>query len=435
MRGGHNAACSLESMMSARRRPVVFALLILLAGCGEVVGPDEAPAVLNALPRELSASELAVIDASNAFSMDLLRQVEARTDEANVFLSGLSASMALGMTMNGAVGATWDSMRATLRFDDLPEEEINASYRDLIALLLELDDRVEIGIANATFADDELPVEQAFLDRLREYFDAEARTIDFQDPASIGIVNDWCSEKTNGRIDEILKAWPPGTVLALLNALYFKGDWTEKFEKSQTRPHPFTLPSGETVQADAMRSDEALLRVGHDAETGATIGELPYGARAFVMDIVLPPEGTSLDDLVTGLDAETWDRWMTALPDSFANGIVQIPKLELEFEKILNDELIDLGMGIAFGEASAPPDFSRMSPTELAISLVKQKTYVRVDEEGTEAAAVTVVVMGLVSVPSVPTLIVDRPYLFAIRERLSGTLLFLGTVRNPRADG
>jgi len=191
--------------MSARRRPVVFAVLILLAGCGEAVAPDEAPAVLNALPRELSASELVVIDASNAFSMDLLREVEARTDEANVFLSGLSASMALGMTMNGAVGATWDSMRATLRFDDLPEEEINASYRDLIPLLLELDDRVEIGIANATFADDGFSVEQAFLDRLREYFDAEARTIDFDDPASIGIVNDWCSEKTHGRIDEILK--------------------------------------------------------------------------------------------------------------------------------------------------------------------------------------------------------------------------------------
>ena len=124
---------------------------------------------------------------------------------------------------------------------------------------------------------------------------------------------------------------------------------------------------------------------------------------------------------------------MAALPGEFANGVVQLPKIELEYEKVLNEELKDMGMAVAFGEGDVPPDFSRIGPGDLYISIVKQKTYVRVDEEGTEAAAVTIVVVSqTVGVPEVPTLIVDRPYLFAIRERLSRTVLFTGVVRDPR---
>ena len=415
-------------------RTAVAAGFLLVGACGDPTAPapDAAPAVIEELPRALSGSERTLIDASNAFSMDLLREVDTRDTAANVFLSGLSASMALGMTMNGAAGATWDAMRATLRFDDLSEEEINASYRDLIALLLTLDPHVEIGIANATFADDEFAVRQDFLDRLRDYFDAEAGTLDFQDPSSLDVVNAWAAEKTNDRIEEILKSWPPEAVLALLNALYFKGDWTEKFDRGRTALRPFELSSGETVQVETMRSEEGLLRVGRDPETGVTVGELPYGGRAFVMDVVLPPEDTSLDAFIESADANAWDRWMGTLPGGFSTGVVQLPRIELEYERELNAELIDLGMAIAFDEGDVPPDFSRIGPGSLYISLVKQKTYVRVDEEGTEAAAVTAVVISQTSAPQTPALIVDRPYLFAIRERLSGTVLFLGVVRDPR---
>jgi serpin B len=422
--------------MNERGRAALPALLILLslAACGDATGPDpdRAPAAIETLPRALTASELAVIDGSNAFSIDVWRTVEAADDSPNVFLSGLSASMALGMTMSGTSGRTWDDMRATLRLGELTEEEINASYRDLIKLLLELDPRVDIGIANATFAADDFAVRQDFLDRLREYFDAEAGTLDFQDPSSVGVVNAWAAEKTNDLIDELLQSWRPAAVLALLNALYFKGDWTEHFDRDTTAGRPFTLPSGETAQVETMRSDEALLRVGHHSETGATIGELPYGGRAFVMDIVLPPKGTSLDAFVAGLDADDWDRLVASLSDGFHRGIVQLPRLEIEYEKVLNGELIDLGMAVAFGKGAVPPDSSRLGPGDLAIGLVKQKSFVRVDEEGTEAAAVTVVVVVESAEPPTPTFIVDRPYLFALRERLSGTILFVGTVRDPR---
>jgi serpin B len=150
------------------------------------------------------------------------------------------------------------------------------------------------------------------------------------------------------------------------------------------------------------------------------------------MDIVLPPAGTSLDAVLEDLDASLWDGWMESLPARFSEGIVQLPKIELEYEKVLNDELIDMGMAIPFGRGAVPPDFSRLGPGDLFVSLVKQNTYVRVDEEGTEAAAVTIVVISQTSAPPTPTLIVDRPYLFAIRERLSGTVLFMGAMRDPR---
>jgi serine protease inhibitor len=332
--------------------------------------------------------------------------------------------------MNGAAGATWDSMRATLRFGDLSEEEIDASYRDLIALLLSLDPRVEIGIANAIYVDESHPVQQSFLDRVAEYFDAKAATLNLGDPASLDVINAWVSDKTHGRIEKILDEMPPGLIVALLNALYFNGDWTNKFDAGVTQPRPFTLPSGQTVQVEAMRSEEALIRLGSDAETGAVIGELPYGGRAFVMDIVLPPEGVSLDAFVQDMDRDAWNRWMKALPDSFGDALVQMPKIELQYERRLDDDLIGMGMAIAFGKSATPPDFSRMRPG-LFIGLAKQKTYVRVDEEGTEAAAVTVIGMFDTAVGPA-SFIVNRPYLFAIRERLSGTVLFLGTVRDPR---
>jgi serpin B len=418
-------------MRSIARVPL---LGLFVVACGDPAGPGpaDAPSLIDELPRALSGAELTVIDASNAFSMDLLRSVDQREGGANVFLSGLSASMALGMTMNGAAGETWDVMRSTLRFGPLSEDEINASYRELIGLLLALDPAVEIGIANATFAHDDFAVEQDFLDRLRDDFQAEAGTLDFDDPTSVETVNAWAAEKTRDRIEEILESWPPGAVLALLNALYFKGDWTQKFDRGQTAERPFTLPSGDVVPVPTMRSEEALLRMRHDPVSGITVGELPYGGRAFVMDIVLPPEGTSLDAVLQDLDAGVWDGWMASLPTQFIEGIVQLPKIELEYEKVLNDELIDMGMAIPFGRGTVPPDFSRLGPGDLHISLVKQNTYVRVDEEGTEAAAVTIVVISETSAPPTPTLIVDRPYLFAIRERLSGTVLFMGAMRDPR---
>ena len=242
----------------AGRFALVLMLLVPLAAACELTGPepDPAPEKIEALPRELTAAETEVIDRSNAFAFDLLREVYTRQAESpNVFLSPLSASMALGMTMNGAAGETFDSMRAALRFGGLSQEEINRSYHDLTELLLGLDPRVEFGIANSTWAKQGIPFHDAFFDAVRTWFDAEAREMDFADPATVDAINGWAAEQTNDRIDRVIDRIKPEHILFLLNAIYFKGQWTDRFDPDDTREAGFTLADGTEVDIAYMTGD------------------------------------------------------------------------------------------------------------------------------------------------------------------------------------
>lgn len=403
----------------------LWLLTACASACGDPTAPGGAPEIIESLPRALTVTEREIIDASNTFAFDLLREVHAREGASpNVFLSPLSASMALAMTMNGAAGETFDEMRATLGFAGLGQDEINRSYRDLTAMLLELDARVELEIANSTWARQGFPFEPAFFDAVTEWFDAEARELDFADPAAVDAINGWAADRTNGRIEKVIDRIDPLHILFLLNAVYFKGQWTDRFDPDDTRTAPFTLADGSEIQVQRMngKPEAGLARV-----DGVEIGELPYGGRAFVMTIVLPPRDGSLAALVAGLDAATWERWIDAVGE-YHELTVGLPKVELEYETELNDALVAMGMVRAFDDRLA--DFSRLTPEPAWIDFVKQNTFLRVDEEGTEAAAVTTVGIGTTSAG--PMLIVDRPYLLAIRERLSGTILFLGAIGDPR---
>lgn len=408
------------------RAIAVVAILALagIAACGESTGPSE-PRVIDVLPRQLSVAEREVIAGSNVFAFELLREVHAREDESpNVFLSPLSASMALGMTLNGAAGETFDAMRATLGFDALSQEEINRSYHDLTELLLELDPRVELTIANSAWMREGYPFVPAFSETLGTWFDAETRTLDFFDPASVDVINGWASEQTQGRIPKVLDAISPDHILFLLNAIYFKGQWTDRFKTSQTRPASFTLADGSVVQVERMSGRP---EAGTGWIDGVQLAELPYGGTAFVMTLVLPEQGRSLEEVIERLDAETWARWIESIGE-YGELHVELPKFEIDYETRLNDALIALGMGPAFDHRA---NFSRLTPAGAQIDFVQQNTFLKVDEEGTEAAAVTTVGVRETSMP--PSFIVDRPFLVAIRERLSGTILFLGTIGDPGA--
>lgn len=398
------------------------------AACQDPAGPEATPEAIGTLPRSLTAVEVEVIARSNAFAFDLLRQVHAASpDRANIFLSPLSASMALGMTMTGAAGETFDAMRATLGFDGLDQAEINQAYRELTRMLLSLDPRVELRIANSTWARKGLPFDSGFFEAVRTWFDAEARELDFGDPASVDVINGWAADKTNGRIREVIETIPDEAILFLLNAVYFKGKWTDRFDAANTSPGPFTLADGSVVQVPRMRGTPPTRYL---SLPDVTVGEIPYGGKAFVMTIVVPRTGT-VADLVASLDDETWNRWIASASD-FGRVRVELPKFELAYGDRLNLALKALGMGIAFDPERA--DFSRLTRAARAyLSFVKQDTYLKVDEEGTEAAAVTSVGFGVTSVnPPPPELIVDRPFLVAIRERLSGTILFIGVIGDPR---
>lgn len=402
-------------------RSFALLLLLLFTACESPIGPGNVPPLLTQLPRPLSTAELRVIDASNAFAFDLLREVTRTLPaDSNVFLSPLSASMALGMALNGANGETFDSMQAALRLSGLTEAEINQGYKDLIALLLELDSRTEMKIANAMWIRQAFTLEQAFLDAGTTSFDAEVGTLDFSSPTAVSTINDWVSQKTNQRIPSLLEAISPEEVLFLINAIYFKGSWRSAFERDDTRPGPFYPSAGATRTAQLMSQTDTL-RYQETAEYQAA--DLLYGNGAFAMTVLLPQRGHTPGELLAGLTADTWKELAGRFQTQEMH--LTLPRFRLEYSRTLAEDLTALGMGIAFDRTRA--DFYRIADVRsdrLYITRVDQKTFVDVNEEGTEAAAATAVGIGVTSAP--PAMVVDRPFVFAIRERLSGTVVFLG---------
>ncbi|HEU4629348.1 MAG TPA: serpin family protein [Gemmatimonadaceae bacterium] len=419
-------------MLVTRRRtrhalPVLLALLPLLAACEDSPTGPRQPAELTALPRPLSAAERQAVAVGNDFSVALFREVNARKAGENVFISPFSAAAALGMALNGANGATFDAMRTTLGFEALELQAIDEAYHGLTTLLLSLDPSVTLGIANAIFHDQHLVAEPAFLAASRDYFDAEVQGLDFADaPASLATINHWASEKTQGRIPKVLDELDDDEMMFLLNALYFKGAWRSRFDPARTQPAPFRLDGGGEIEVPMMARSQTAMRLGY--VDGAQVLELPYGNGAFAMTVVLPPEGTPVDAFVATLTPAAWDALLAGLHDT--EGDVWLPRFKLSYHDEWTDVLTAMGMGVAFDPNAA--DFSRLSSTDrLYLTRVLQDAVVEVNEEGTEAAAVTTVGVGLTSAP--PGFRADRPFVFAIRERLSGTILFVGKVVRPSA--
>jgi len=408
----------------------LLALVGLVAACHDPNAPSGAAPRITALPRALTNGEQAVIGASNAFGFGLLRELDRTRADSNIFMSPLSASMALGMTMNGAAGQTFDEMRAALAFGTRPAAEINASYRSLIDMLRALDPTVDFRIANSIWYRAGFPFEQTFLDESRQFFDARVSGLDFASSNAVPSINDWVRQSTNGKIDKIVDGpIPNDVVMYLINAIYFNGSWTTRFDRNQTRTEPFHTIGGTTAPIAMMRRTDTI-RVAETAD--AQVVDLPYGGGAYTMTILLPKEGKSLRDVVATLTA---DAWQAAVTGATARSVeLQMPKFTLRWEALLNDPLQALGMRQAFQGDVA--DFTRMSRdagNRLYISKVKQKAFVDVHEEGTEAAAVTSVEIRVTCACGPQVIRIDRPFVFAIRERLSGTILFLGKIVRPPA--
>jgi serpin B len=384
------------------------------------------------LPRALSATEREVLARSNAFAFSLAKKLLPPAPDSNLFYSPLSASMLLGMILNGADGNTYTQMRGVLGFDGLTQEQINQGYADLIGLLTSLDSTVTMELGNSIWAAQGFPVLPDFMQRVQSSFGAEAANVNFGDPGTLPRINRWASDATHGRIETIFDRLPPNVVMVLLNAIYFKGSWTQQFDKARTEPAPFRRPDGSTVTADLMYLDTYNPGFPMTSVLGlndVTLVDLPYGGAAFSMTLALPAAGRSVSALVESLTVEQWNAWMAELGARKRGMIVRLPRFELGWEKALNDPLEALGMTDAFNGGAA--DFRRLTPEGgVWLSLVKQKSFVKVDEEGTEAAAVT---GGVVAVTMPPEIRFDRPFLFVIRERLTGTILFMGVIHDPTA--
>ena len=386
-------------------------------------GPQARAAALTSLPRTLTAGERAVLEASNAYSFALWRTINDGSHDSNVFVSPLSASFALGMTMNGANGQTYDEMRSALRFGDAPLASIDSGYRSLIALLTSLDPSTTMEIANAIFHRTDFPFNQSFLNDAGAYFDAQVNAQDFNDAAgTLSAVNAWASAKTHDRIPKVLDSVDPSMVMYLLNAIYFKGSWRDRFDASQTRDAPFHSVAGDQP-ARLMHRESTIDYAETDAFQAV---DLAYGDSAFTMTVLLPKAGNSVEMVAASLTPDSW----RSLTTSFHRRDVDLylPKLTLSWKRGLIPDMKALGMHAAFTDGAA--DFTRMSPRgrELIIGLLQQNTFVTIDEEGTEAAAVTIVGVQVTSAPVATLVRVDRPFVFVIRERLSGTVLFMGKI-------
>jgi serine protease inhibitor len=399
--------------------------MLVLGACGGPTDQEGPPPLLTQLPRALSPAELGIVDGANRFAFDVLREVtRTLVPGSNAFLSPLSASMALGMALNGANGETLDGMRATLRLAGMTEAEINQGYRDLIELLGGLDTETEMRIANSIWGREGFPIEPAFTEAGRSFFDAEVASLDFGSAGAVQTINDWVSRKTNDRIPRLLDQIGADEVLFLINAIYFKGKWRQAFDSKDTRSGPFHAADGRDRSAFLMRQEETLR---YDETDDYQAVDLLYGNGAFAMTVLLPKPGRTPAALLAGLDPVAW----RALADRFHTVAVDLtlPRFRMEYSRKLNDDLVSLGMGVAFDRGRA--DFYRIAdvrPERLYLTRVEQKTFVEVNEEGTEAAAATSVGVGVTSAPLVVEMTVDRPFVFAIRERLSGTVVFLGVM-------
>ncbi|MEX2527132.1 MAG: serpin family protein [Gemmatimonadota bacterium] len=409
--------------------PVLLPLVMSLPACDSLFGPSdltpEPP--LTELPRALSPAEDRTVQATTAFGLDLLREMASEAPGETVFLSPFSASMALGMALNGADGETWNGMRSALRLGQLDEESVNDAHSGLLELLAGLDEGVEWRVGNAIWHRDDLLLHEGFRDRVTRTFEARIQGLDFASPSAPAAINDWVQEATRGKIQHMAPdPIPIGVVAYLMNAIYFKGDWTIPFDARKTAGADFHLEDGSTAPIRLMTRVDTLRHV--VAPHHAAV-ELPYSRGAFVMTVVVPRGESTTAELLASLDVEGWNALTESLQVGRVN--VQLPRFELEWEGELNRALASMGMGTAFrpGEADFTRMFRNSSPW---ISEVKQKSFVRVDEVGTEAAAVTSVVM-VESAP--PTVRADRPFLLAIRERFSGTLLFLGLMAEAPVEG
>jgi serine protease inhibitor len=380
----------------------------------------------NALPPTTPPAEVPA--AINGFGLRLLRTLTDGTG-ANTIVSPLSVSLALAMAYNGASGTTKSVMAKTLRIDAIADADFNHNERALLDRVQKADPAIQIEIANALWPQSGFRIEPDFIRLSHDFFDAAPESLNFaEDPEEAASrINSWVKEKTHGKIPEIVKEPPRSTVLVLTDAVYFKGRWTVPFSKKETKPRSFHLPGGRSITAPMMiqRGRYSYL----ETESFQAI-RLPYGNDRFAMYVFLPRTTSGLPDFLRSLDEQHWNQWLSKL--LARQGQIVLPRFESSYGQKLNDALTAMGMGVVFGPSA---DFSRIHPPppSLHINDVEHKTYVKLDEEGTEAAAATSVgmVAQFAGGPQRFEMIVDHPFFCTIVEQQSGAMLFAGVVTDP----
>jgi len=393
-----------------------LALSILGASCShDIITPEF----------DYNLKSAKVIETNNEFGLELFKAVSDAAEEPNVMISPTSVSIALGMAYNGAETTTRDAFEEVLNYDGLTREEVNEITKELIHVLVTNVNGNLLEIANSMWYDKGFPVEPEFINLNSHYFDAEVKELDFGNTEALKTINDWVNDKTHGKIEEIIDRIDPADMMILINAIYFNCVWEVEFDPDDTHRANFYNEDGSRFGDVDMMQLESTFMVAKSNSFRAI--ELPYKNGKFSMYLFLPMEGRSVDQLVQELDGATWHDWTESFVER-EDFIVYMPRFEFEFERSLKEDLKAMGMEIPFTDEA---DFSGISRIPLNIADVIHKTYIKVNEEGTEAAAVTAVVMQGTSIGAFTSIRLDRPFLFAITENSSQSILFIGKVAEP----
>ena len=393
------------------------ALFMMAASCNEDNADSVKPnQLLKAIPATFA-------DQTSEFAFDFLKKhnAEEKADK-NYFVSPLSLHIALGMLLNGTDTKTKEEIQKSLRVSsDLAVT--NGIYKDLMEGLPNADPKVTNTIANSVWYRNTFSVEKSFLDVLKASFNAQTYAEDFTNTATVGKINNWASDNTNGKIKKVIEQIEPAHVMFLMNALYFKGDWKIPFKVENTRDENFAGTTG-TKSVKMMNMQE---KVKYAKRSNYQALELAYGGGNYVMTIILPEGKTSVGEIINTMSASEWKSLNTTLAEQKV--IVGLPKFTVEYETNLNSVLSKMGMPTMFTDLA---DLSKISPPagKLKVGFVKQNTFVAVDEKGTEAAAVTTIGVELTSMPILPEFICNRPFAFFISEKQSNTILFAGKIVN-----
>lgn len=397
-------------------------MLFLAISCGVSREPKN-----NAQEPVATADNELLVNGANRFGLDLFREISASSPRnENIFISPLSIHTALAMAWNGAGTSTKQQLAERMYLPAGSNQQINHSLQQLMSGLMLSDPKVKMDVANSVWYRTGYKVKNSFLDVNRNYFNADVAELDFSNPKAKDQINGWVAQKTNNRIKQIVDEITPEHVMFLINAVYFKGIWEKEFKKDLTQNRPFYLADGSEKRLMTM---EMKSRFSYSEREGYRVLELPYGNGNFSMLVILPDKGLDVNKLAQKLTADEWYALGNDL--NYKPEIsIRLPRFTFSYETELKKPLMQLGIREAFVPELA--NFKGITDSDIYISRVRHKSFVEVNEEGTEAAAVTSIEFRETAMPSEPlTFYIDRPFIFALREKTTNCLMFIGKVMEP----
>ncbi len=361
---------------------------------------------------------------NQAFGFNMLSEISKSNPHENILISPLSISIALHMVVNGARGSTQKQILQALQTNEYNLSDINEYYKTLINNYPNIDSSININVANSLWYDENFKIKPSFVSTVESNYEATIKALDFKDDKSVDSINNWVTNATQNKIEKIIEYIPEDVRMYLINAVYFKGKWTRPFDQSNTSKQAF-FSGNEQYLKDFMFQES---RINYAKNEDFEIMELPYGNQSFSMIIILPSKNNNPENILSKFkNGEDWEKVIKNM--TFHPIRLWMPKFKLTYENTLNDELKDLGMERAFTPSA---DFIKINKrNNLFITEVKHKTFIDVNEEGTEAAGVTSIGVGITSMPEYQEVKINRPFLFFIQEKISGNSLFAGMINMP----